>query len=570
MNETSTAIISGIISIFLLIIPSSVLAEDNDILIEGNITWEGEMLLEDNIIVSNGASLKISNSEIIASDGVSIFVDSSSSLIIENSNFVAENYPNHLVGFGYCDSENRSAIKIPWDDITEEAVITFRAIGQGTFDGVTVHHREETYNLSGAEDSITVSSGFSNYWIEFVGPNCYPVSLSELEVSTSGSSDVMVFYAGDLIHRNMMLYGNYELFFDIEGMLELEGSIIKGSKITSNGEIIVKNSTLNIVGPILLNSDSSSLSLLGNSKFSNSTDDHDIRAKPNSIIEWGDDVNGTGGLTDKWERRIAGQSLQFDIGFVTYEILGMFNVPKYTNFSDDQGISYIRGGNERVVEIAWSEDNTWEENEIWNEAAVVNILSYRTAWNPEATEIGNYGGSFTLGYDLDIFVDWDIPHIEWSSLEINASTEGGKKVAKIGDSLYVEANLKNSGSATAIFSIDCNTSSNGFPAEISPSYPHITLSAGEQGAIIFKWRNSEIGNESLQCRVLTPTQLIEDDAFGGGEFSSSMIVWEESGEDSGLSFIMPAVMAMIIGIVIIGRQLVNQAREESEDTKEFD
>ena len=144
----------------------------------------------------------------------------------------------------------------------------------------------------------------------------------------------------------------------------------------------------------------------------------------------------------------------------------------------------------------------------------------------------NYGGSFILGTELDILVDWDIPNIEWVSLDINTSIEEGEKIAKIGDSLPIYATLKNSGSASAMFSIDCNISSTGNPAVISPSYPHITLGAGDQGIISFKWRNSEIGNESLDCRVLTPTQLIEDDAFGGGEITSSMVVWEEEGDEA--------------------------------------
>ena len=565
MKEVSTVIMTGIITLSVLLIPIPMMAEENDILIEGNMTWEGVMRIENDIHVANGASLKILNSEIFAtstsSDGIEIFVDNESSLVIENSRFINENPPNYLVGFGYCDSENRSAIKIPWTENTEDAIISFRAIESGTLEGVTVYHRESIYNLSGIEDSISVSSGFEDFWIEFVGPNCYPVSLSEVEVSTSAGS--MPFVAGDLVHRNMMLYGDYDLFFEIQGELILESSTIRGSKITSSGEIIVRNSTLDRVGPIILESNSASIVLSGDSRFGNSTDDHDIRANANSTIEWGDGVIGTGGLTDKWERRISGQFLKFDIGndasFVTYEIVGMFNYPTYTNSSDYEGISFIMGGKERVIEIAWSEDNTWEENKIWKEVAIVNILSYRTAWNPKLSDLENYGGSFILGTDLGIHVDWGIPKIEWESLEINTSADDGKKIAQIGDSLPVYAKLKNLGSAPARFSIGCNLSSSGEQAVISPSFPHITLGAGEEGIIEFRWRNSQIGNESLDCRVLTPTQLIEDDAFGGGEITSSEVTWGEEEEEIGLTYIMPAIVALVVGIIIYGRQLIKEA-----------
>ena len=51
MKEVSTVIMTGIITLSVLLIPSPMMAEENDILIEGNITWEGEMLIEEDILV---------------------------------------------------------------------------------------------------------------------------------------------------------------------------------------------------------------------------------------------------------------------------------------------------------------------------------------------------------------------------------------------------------------------------------------------------------------------------------------------------------------------------------------
>ena len=108
------------------------------------------------------------------------------------------------------------------------------------------------------------------------------------------------------------------------------------------------DTTLDRVGPILLASNGAEINLGGDSRFSNSTDDHDIRAGTYSSINWGDEVVGSGGLTDKWERRLAGQSLTFDAMFVTYEISGMHRFPSYSNFSNEVGVSFIDGGRERV------------------------------------------------------------------------------------------------------------------------------------------------------------------------------------------------------------------------------
>ena len=152
-------------------------------------------------------------------------------------------------------------------------------------------------------------------------------------------------------------------------------------------------------GPILLiEHDNSSITISGNSNFTNSFDDHDIRATPESTINWEEGVFGSGGLTDKWERRIKGQYLEFDAVYVEYQILGLYGVNKYTNFSNSEGISYIDGGRERIIEIAWSQDNIWKENDIWKENAIINVIKYRTAWNPENSQIENYG---TYGISLD-------------------------------------------------------------------------------------------------------------------------------------------------------------------------
>ena len=85
--------------------------------------------------------------------------------------------------------------------------------------------------------------------------------------------------------------------------------------------------------------------------------------------------------------------------YVTYEITGMHRFPSYSNFSNEMGISFIDGGRERVVEISWSDDNSWESERIWSEQAIVTITDYRTAWNPESQESGTteVGNSFSDG-----------------------------------------------------------------------------------------------------------------------------------------------------------------------------
>ena len=69
----------------------------------------------------------------------------------------------------------------------------------------------------------------------------------------------------------------------------------------------------------------------------------------------GDNVTGSAGLTNKWERRVAGQSLVFD-GF--RHIPDNWNVPKGSLpiLAIRMEFLSLTGAMRRTVEIAWSDD----------------------------------------------------------------------------------------------------------------------------------------------------------------------------------------------------------------------
>ena len=366
----------------------------------------------------------------------------------------------------------------------------------------------------------------------------------------------------------MMVYGDTGFTIEINGHMESIGSSIFGGTISASGTLSINDTKLDRVGPIILEEDDSAIILGGNSVFTNSTDDHDVRARSFSTIGWGDDVIGSGGLTDKWERRLAGQSLSFDAMYVTYEITGMHRFPSYSNFSNEMGISFIDGGRERVVEISWSDDNSWESERIWSEQAIVTITDYRTAWNPEESGIGDYGGGqFLLGWENQVVVDSGTPSIGWVSL--GAVDEGGNPTENIsvGNSANMVAVIENTGSAAASLAINCEDVSTGSTAQISPSFPNALIGSGEQVSIPFSWRVTVEGTESLSCRILTPTQLVEEFSFGGGQFSSSSIEWTEA-EEEGASTMMPALIALIVAAGIGGYFLLSiytNTEEEVED-----
>ena len=353
-------------------LPANVVADSDDIIVESELTWDQSMTLSNNVRVVNGGILNLETSDGEISEfsidiGVEIFVDKDSRINIRDSKVVSLQPPSELVGFGYCDENNRSAVHIPWNQPNRGFEVTLYPVDGETLDGVTAYFENDSKEISDDDNAISFPSGTEGVWIDLVGTySCKrSVSLSLVGVSRDGGGNNQnVYLAADLEHRNMMIHGNPGFSMNIEGSGSFIGSSIIGGEITTSGSIVFEGTKLNRVGPVLLTSDNASISL-NEVGFSNSTDDHDIRARAHSSIEWGELVSGSGGLTDKWERRLSGQSLSFDAMFVTYEITGMHKISSYSNFSNEIGVSFIDGGSERVIEIAWSEDNTWEKNPVW-------------------------------------------------------------------------------------------------------------------------------------------------------------------------------------------------------------
>lgn len=560
MERSKSIMISIILLASLVASTTNSSADGEDIIVESNMTWSGEMTLSQNVRILNGGSLSFVDSKVNISSGVGIYVDASSSLSLESSELSSTNPPSGLAGFGYCDEDNRSSVRV-FSQSEQNIRAYLRPIQGFSLDGVVAYFGNETKDLSGEEDFIPLGSGSVDIWIGLTGPLCHPVSLSEISIERAGQERVWL-DAADYEHRNFMVHGDPGFSIDIDGSMQSNGSSIFGGRISSYGYLNISDSSLDRVGPILLANDDASLVLGGNTKITNSTDDHDVRARARSPIEWGDGVSGSGGLTDKWERRLSGQKLSFDAIYVTFEIRGMHKFPSYSNFSNELGISFVDGGKERVVEIAWSEDNTWEEAPIWTENATVVITEYRTAWNPEASGILDYGGGqFDLPWEQEVWVRTGTPMIEWVSLT-PMGEDGILGEASIGDSVNVEAVISNSGTAAASLAIGCKDSS-GVEAQVSPQFPNAIIEPGTERTISFSWRSSSTGEDYLNCRVLTPTQLVEESAFGGGEMETSNLSWIDSSDDNGGErSILPALIVVLISAAIGGHFLFRIYRED--------
>ena len=566
MNRRNPIMMCLILLFSVVIFPANAVAEGDDIIIESNMTWSDDMTLSQNVRVVNGGSLTFVGSQVNISNGVNIYVDSTSSLELENSRLMAAQPPAGLAGFGYCEEGNRSAV-LASTSSSQDIRIYLRPMQGFTLDGVVAHFGNETKDLSGGEDFIALGNGPVETWVGLTGPLCHPISLSEISIERNSQGRSWT-DAADIPHRNMMVNGDPGFTIDIDGSMVTSSSSIFGGEISSSGSLHINDTALDRVGPILLTSDGASIHLGGSTQFSNSTDDHDVRTRAQSTIDWGDGVSGSGGLTDKWERRLSGQSLSFDAMFVTYEITGMHKFPSYSNFSSEMGVSFIDGGRERVVEIAWSADNSWEEKPVWSEQAVVTITDYRTAWNPEESGIGDYGGGqFELVWDLEVMVESGTPMVEWDDLRV-VGGGGLLSEANVGDSVNVEAVIVNSGTAAASLAINCEDVSTNTTSQISPSFPNAILGPSEQVTISFSWRTSVAGEDSISCRILTPTQLVDELSFGGGQMPSQSVNWivADNEDDSTL---LPALIALLIAAAVGGYLLFSIYNEREEPADDY-
>ena len=566
MGKMEARLLTAVLLLSVSLLSMNATAEGDEIIIESDMTWSDDMDLSQNVRVLNGGSLSMIDSQVTVSSNVQIFVDSSSSLRLVDSHISSDSPPSGLAGFGYCDETNMSAVRAT-SSSNQNLRMYIRPIPGFSLDGATAYFGNETKELSGEEDFVTLGSGPVDVWVGLTGPLCHPVSLSEISIERIGQERVWR-SAADFQHRNMMVYGHTGFTIEVNGHMETTESSIFGGTIIASGTLIINDTLLDRVGPVILEKDESAIILGGETEFTNSTDDHDVRARGFSTIEWGDDVIGSGGLTDRWERRLAGQSLSFDAMYVTYEITGMHRFPSYSNFSNEMGVSFIDGGRERVVEISWSDDNSWEDESIWSERAIVTITDYRTAWNPEESGIGDYGGGqFLLEWENRVVVDRGTPNIRWVSL--GAIDDSGNPVENIsvGNSANMVAVIENTGSASASLAINCKDVSTGSTAQISPSFPNALVSPGEQASIPFSWRVTVEGTDSISCRVLTPTQLVEELSFGGGQLSSSSIEWTQA-EEEGSSTMVPALIALIAAAGLGGYFLLSiytNSEEEDED-----
>ena len=541
--------------------PLNVVAQPSEIVIDSRVEWIEDRSLEVDLRIVEGGELTLNDLTLDINDGVNIIVESGGILNLQNSHIQDNNPPTALAGYGYWDEDNRSAILIPGSNYDGAFEATFYSGETSTFyGGQAIIEGQDPIDLNGSEFTLSFDSNTEDVWVGLVGYGHQSVHLATVTMTPEiGSSTT--YNAIDLEYRNMMgLDQDSETcVLNIAGNADLDEASILGCMVVVDGIMTLHSTTIDRTGPIISNRDAE-LILSGETTFSMSKDDHDVRAHANSRLHWGDNVVGSGGHTDRWEKIMDSQEVHFDAAGVLFRILnfGQYEITSSTYFSDENGVGVIDSGDSRTVEIGWADGS------VWTESASIEILEYRTGWNMDES-MDDYGGSIIpLTWDEVIVIDGNTPQIEFVSVNYQEPTD---IVSRGSSGVGMMATIANRGTAPAIVYFTCDVTETGSAAQTT-SYPGGLVEAGEEVIIQFTWMNSDVDNASLTCEILTPTQLVDENAFGGGAASSEQITWVDA-EDDEEGSILPVGVAFVIGILGMGAFFFKMTKSSEGDEEEL-
>ena len=538
-----------ITTVLMCTVPSTS-ADAAETVIDDNVTWTGEQSVEGAVRIVNGGHLTIDDTEARMYTGSSIVVESGGELTLNQASIVAQNLPTAIASMGYWDEINMSKFKVPGDGISGTFNVKMQAMEGDSYYGGAAHVAGESININGSSHTFSFADGTGDVWIGLTGYSSGAVTVASItiEFEAGGSSTIL---GSDLESVNMRGAGEQGFSIEVEGEMTSSNSVVSGGQIVINGAMRADDSDFDRVGPIILGN-TGEIELLGESGFYSSLDDHDVRGGPDSAIYWGEDASGSGGLIDRWERRVSGQTIQVDANYVILRIIGIGPQEATQEIFSLDGFASVDSGRERVVEIGYS-DGT-----IWTESATIEVVTYETGWNPESSGIGNYGGGpVALGWTQNTVLDSGTPFIEWESVEI----ADGSSTKSIGQSMPILAQLANRGTASALLYFTCDVVETGLEANIG-GYREVLIDAGESVEVSFGWRSSDVGDATLSCRILTPSQLVEDSAFGGGSMSTGLATWTEPADDDSLP-IVPLLTAIVVGIGIAGMTMLRRGASDA-------
>ena len=485
-------------------------------------------------------------------------------MIIDGSTITTSGPLYDIVGFGYGPGEDGSAFLIPASDYSESFTAVIEAVDEGSFFGmefITENGQSAYGNETAAE--LNFNAGDSDTWVTITGIPSVSMGISgvTINLNSDGDGDFIQIPSYDLQTRNMRPYGNPSYEIESNGAVEITSSNIDRGRWIMNGHTSIIGGAIHDAGPILATENSASISINGTS-INGSLDDHDVRMGGSTSSDFVD-VDWTDGLTDRWERRVGTQQVIFEASDVVYRVdgLGYNQQNSGSQITDQNGIGTIGMGAERVVEIGWAVDSEeYSESPVWFEEAVLVTESYRTAWNADSS-MDDYGGS--LGIDWNVtaidasggapgIIEWNAPSISMTSIEGTDSDS-----ADINDGWNANVTISNDGNADAVVYFVCDDADTGDRQSVGDIYVGGLVESQSESVFPISWTPSEEGDWALVCSIMTPSQLVSEEAWGGGSVTTPYISFE-SVEEEVAGSVIPILVALGMGAVGVGWFLVRR------------
>ena len=523
--------------------------------IYSDIVWDTDRTHSGDIVILEGGSLTIESSVVTMSQGSRIVVEEGGSLVIDGSRITTSGPMYDIVGFGYGPGEHESAFLVPASDYSESFTLIVKPVDEGSFFGMEfmTENGQSTYgNETMAE--LTFEAEASDTWVTVTGIPSASMGISELHINleSGGDENSIRIPSYDLQTRNMRPYGNPSYEVESNGAVEIISSDIDRGRWIMNGETTITGSTIHNAGPILATENSASITI-NDSSINGSLDDHDVRMGGSTFSDFSD-VDWTDGLTDRWERRVGTQQVTFVASDVVYRIdgLGYNQQNSGSQISDQNGIGTIGMGAERVVEIGWAVDSEeFSEAPVWFEEAVLITESFRTAWNADLN-MNDYGGSLEIDWNVsNIDASRDSPSvIEWLAPSISMTSIQGSVLnsADLNEGWGANVTISNDGNADAVVYFVCDDADTGERQSVGDIYVGGLVESQSESTFPISWTPADEGDRALICTIMTPSQLVFEETWGGGSVTTPYISFESSEQEEAGS-IIPVLIALGIGFI---------------------
>lgn len=553
--------VTGCAVLIVLMMALSINVNGQENQISSDIIWDTDRSHSGTIIVSSGFSLTIENSVVSMEAGSRIVVEEGASLMISESEITTPEPPKGIVGFGHGIGNSASSFMIPASDYDEDFRAFISPSEGGSFFGFEfVVNDDESIYGNESELMLEFDSDASDTWITVLGFPTSSVGIAGLELEFDDSNTIQI-PGIELETRNMRPFGTAAYEIVSSGSVLISGSTVLGGNLQLDGNTIISQTSLNRSTPIMAMSNAANMSL-SNVSIGWSMDDHDLRMGPSTVLS-ANSVNWTGGLTDRWERRVGQQMVEFSSSDVIYRVdgLGYQQSNMGSLISDQNGIGLVGSGIERVVEIGWALDSEqYSQSPIWAEEAFIITESFRTAWNPQS-EVQDYGGRVAVDWNKSTIiakagspdiVSWETPDILILSIDYGENLDADPY-----EGWRANLTISNTGSADAIVYFVCDEAQTGLRQSIGDAYVGGLVESGDTAMFPINWTPAGEGEMAMTCTILTPSQLVNEDHWGGGSITTPLIDFQYTVEN-GAGSVVPALIAMagvgiLIGVFLIRR-----------------